>query len=62
MNTTLKDKRIVLISMSDPNPIESGTQGTILHVDGIGQIHVKWDNGRRLAVVPGEDEYIILEN
>ena len=43
----------------DPNPIETGTQGTIYHVGG-GVINVKWDNGRSLGLIVGEDEYKIL--
>jgi hypothetical protein len=53
-------KRVELISMNDdPNPIETGTQGTIYHVGG-GVINVKWDNGRSLGLIVGEDEYKIL--
>jgi hypothetical protein len=58
--------RIKLISMiDDPNPIPSGTEGTITLIDGANIIHVNWDNGRRLGVIPGVDEYILepaLEN
>ena len=57
----LDGKRIRLIKMEDdPNPIEPGTEGTIDHVDGMGQLQVKWDNGRRLAVIPDVDEYEII--
>jgi hypothetical protein len=60
MDETLKGKGITLIKMADdPNPIESGAKGTIRGVDGIGQIHVNWDNGRSLALVPGVDVYQI---
>lgn len=53
-------KRVELISMNDdPNPIETGTEGTIYHVGG-GVINVKWDNGRSLGLIVGEDEYKIL--
>lgn len=55
-------KRIKLIRMTDPYPVEPGTMGTITSIDGIGQIQVNWDNGRTLAVIPGEDEYEILED
>ena len=48
--------------MTDPYPVEPGTMGTITSIDGIGQIQVNWDNGRTLAVIPGEDEYEILED
>ena len=59
MDETLKGKGITLIKMEDPYPIESGAKGTIRGVDGIGQIHVDWDNGRSLALVPGVDLYQI---
>ena len=60
MDERLKGKRITLIRMGDdPNPIKAGEQGTIRGVDGIGQIHVDWDNGRGLALVPGVDMYKI---
>ena len=50
--------RIELISMSDPYaPVPSGTKGTVSFVDDIGTIHPKWDNGRSLGVVVGEDEF-----
>ena len=50
--------RIELISMSDPYaPVSSGTKGTVSFVDDIGTIHPKWDNGRSLGVVVGEDEF-----
>ena len=53
-----KGTRIELISMDDPfAPVESGTQGTVEFVDDMGQIHMKWDNGRTLALIPDADEF-----
>lgn len=53
--------RIKLINMDDPwNPVEPGTEGTVELVDDIGQIHMKWDNGRTLALVPGQDDFEII--
>jgi hypothetical protein len=53
-----KGTRLELISMEDPySPIESGTQGTVEFVDDMGQIHMKWDNGRTLALIPDEDSF-----
>lgn len=45
----------------DPNPVEPNTMGTIQYMDGIGQLQVEWDNGRRLAVIPNVDEYQIID-
>ena len=53
--------RVMLLSMEDPwAPVPSGTRGTVELVDDIGQIHMKWDNGRSLALVPGEDSFRML--
>ncbi len=50
--------RIMLLSMDDPYaPVPKGTKGTVVHVDDAAQIHMKWDNGRTLAIVPGEDSF-----
>ena len=50
--------RVMLLSMEDPwAPVHPGTRGTVEVVDDIGQIHMKWDNGRSLALVPGEDSF-----
>ena len=53
--------RIMLLSMgNDPNPVESGTRGTVRAVDDIGNLHCDFDNGRSLGVVPGEDSFRML--
>jgi|LauGreDrversion4_2_1035121.scaffolds.fasta_scaffold894978_1 hypothetical protein len=55
-------KRIMMIEMKkEPHPVPRGTMGTIKLIDGIGQIHVNWDNGSSLAVQPEHDEYQIIE-
>jgi hypothetical protein len=55
-------KKIRMIEMNDPYPIEPNTTGTIMSVDGLGQIRVNWDNGRVLSVIPEEDKFEIFEN
>ena len=53
--------RIRLNSMDDPcAPIAPGTEGEVDFVDDIGTIHMKWDNGRSLALIPGEDSFTVL--
>lgn len=51
------DTRIELIHMDDQWAVPSGTRGTVDHVDDAGQIHMKWDNGRTLAIVPQADKF-----
>jgi len=55
-------KRIRCISMpEDPHPVPPGTEGTIEMVDGIGQLIVKWDNGRSLSLIPGVDTFEVIQ-
>lgn len=49
--------RIVVDRMDDPRPVESGTGGTVNCIDGIGQIHCTFDNGRCIALIYGLDEF-----
>lgn len=53
--------RIELVSMGDdPHPVSPGTRGTVVHLcdtPGFEQIGVNWDDGRRLALIPGSDRW-----
>lgn len=50
--------RLELIGMDDPyTKIPSSTCGTVMCVDDIGTIHIRWDNGSSLGLVPGEDRF-----
>ena len=58
MKDNMKGKRIELISINDPyTNLKPGDRGTVDFVDDIGTIHVIWDNGSTLGLVPGEDQY-----
>ena len=47
--------RVELLQMDDPQAPPIGTQGTVIGVDDIGSIMVRWDNGSGLSVAYGED-------
>ncbi len=50
--------RIMLLSMGeDIHRINDNTRGTVMAVDDIGTLHCRFDNGRSLGVVPGEDSF-----
>ena len=53
--------RIELLStMDDIQGVEGGSQGTVMLVDDMGTIHMNWDNGRGLGLIPGEDHFKVL--
>jgi uncharacterized protein DUF4314 len=48
--------RVVLVRTSDPyTNLKPGAYGTVSLVDGLGTVHVDWDNGSKLGMIPGED-------
>ena len=50
-----KGTRVELIQMDDVHAPPIGTLGTVLGVDDIGSLLMRWDNGSGLNVVCGED-------
>ncbi len=53
--------RIRLNAMDDPySPILPGTEGNIVKIDDQGQLHMKWDNGRTLALIPDVDSFSVI--
>ena len=47
--------RVELLQMDDIQAPPVGTKGTVIGVDDIGSIMVRWDNGSGLSVAYGED-------
>ncbi len=53
--------KIIVDQMGDdPNPIPKGTKGEVLSVDDMGTVHCRFENGRQLGLIPGEDIFHIL--
>ena len=50
-----KGCRVELVRMDDVQAPPVGTKGTVIGVDDIASVMVKWDNGCGLNVVYGED-------
>lgn len=57
VGTTLR-----LIHMEDVRPVPPGTLGVVEYIDDAGQIHVRWDNGSSLALIPLVDDFRIVLN
>jgi hypothetical protein len=52
-----KGTKIKLIYMDDVQAPPAGTCGTVIGVDDIGSILVRWDNGSSLSLIPGVDKF-----
>lgn len=51
----------MLVSCFDPwATIKPGDKGTLDFIDDVGTLHVKWDNGSFLGLIPGEDKFTFL--
>lgn len=44
----------------DPRPVPSGMMGTVIGVDDMCSILMKWDNGQGLSLVPGVDSFHVI--
>lgn len=49
--------RIQLDKMEDIQAPPIGTQGTVVGVDDMFQLMVRWDNGSSLSLIEGMDEW-----
>lgn len=52
-----KGTRLKLISMEDPCRVPEGTVGVVDFIDDAGQIHMRWETGSCLALIPGVDQF-----
>lgn len=54
--------RIEMIHMEEQlSPVESGMKGTVQIVDDVGTLHMKWDNGRTIGIIPNKDQFKVVE-
>ena len=48
--------RLELDYMEEPG-MPPGLKGIVDHIDDQGQLHMIWENGRSLALIPGADRF-----
>jgi hypothetical protein len=55
--------RVELIRCSDPyTQLEPGAQGTVTFVGDFGTVHIDWDDGHRLGLVPEADCWRVIDD
>ena len=52
---------VKLISMDDVQSPPVGTIGEVTLIDDMGSVHVHWQNGSTLALIPDVDSWEILK-
>lgn len=50
----------LLKETEDKQPILAGTIGIVDYIDSEGQLHMKWENGRTLALIPEVDQFEVI--
>lgn len=59
---SLVGRRVRLEHISDPSTrLRPGAMGTVSLVGDVGTVHVAWDSGAHLGLIPGEDRFTLLD-
>jgi hypothetical protein len=52
---------VELVHTSDPyTQLKPGDKGTVQFTDDLGTLHVRWDSGSSLGLVPRKDHWVLL--
>lgn len=61
LRVTWEGRRVRLLSLHDPHTrLRAGAVGTVSLVDSMGTLHVRWDNGINLGLIPNVDEWTLI--
>ena len=61
MPADLKGRRVRLEHTDDPyTQLQPGAEGTVTLVDDLGTVHVRWDDGSTLGLIPRHDQWTVL--
>jgi hypothetical protein len=59
--TGTRGDRVRLVATAEQNTrLRPGEEGTVRFVDDRGTVHLRWDNGSQLGLIPGVDEWQVL--
>ncbi len=53
--------KLRLISMDDKQAPQPGTIGSVDFIDDVGTIHMRWETGSSLGLIPGEDSFEVVK-
>lgn len=57
----MRGQRVKLLCTSDIHTrLKPDTEGTVKFVDSMGTVHVQWDDGSSLGLIPNEDMWEVL--
>lgn len=60
--SSLLGARIKLLYTSDAYTLlQPGVEGTVVYIDALNTIHVYWDNGSNLGLIPGVDCWLVIQ-
>ena len=51
-----------LVEMQGEKQMPKGLRGVVTHIDDAAQIHVRWQNGSSLAIIPEIDKFVVIKN
>ena len=51
-----------LVEMQGEKQMPKGLRGVVTHIDDAAQVHVRWQNGSSLAIIPEVDKFMIVQN
>jgi hypothetical protein len=61
VNDTRVGDRVRLVSLTDMFiELGAGATGTVRFIDDHGTVHVEWDMGNRLGLIPGIDRWEVI--
>lgn len=56
-------KRVYLVNCTDEfTLLKNGDLGTVAYIDDTGTVFVDWDNGSKLGLIPGLDQWKVLHD